>query len=221
MEERCESCRGPGHGMTAGVGGGGPGRQPIGIPILNQIHRGNTGQNPASLLLTNVRVPATSSSPERELALSISAQLVTMHTLSATHLKAPRLAATPRRLQALATVPRAAAVGEEACELQSLHRIGAPRPRPSLCTRIQAASQQSNDNLYAICAGGPVATRPLLLHAGETTISLPFSNEKAQELQARPCAQAKLPVTCSQRSSRFGLSRGRARMCKHGPAPGR
>ncbi|PNW83148.1 hypothetical protein CHLRE_06g308600v5 [Chlamydomonas reinhardtii] len=64
-----------------------------------------------------------------------------MHTLSATHLKAPRLAATPRRLQALATVPRAAAVG------------------------------------------GPVATRPLLLHAGETTISLPFSNEKAQELQ--------------------------------------
>ncbi|KAG2436102.1 hypothetical protein HYH02_011612 [Chlamydomonas schloesseri] len=36
----------------------------------------------------------------------------------------------------------------------------------------------------AAAVGGPVATRPLLLHAGETTISLPFSNERAQELQA-------------------------------------
>ncbi|KAG2490705.1 hypothetical protein HYH03_010866 [Edaphochlamys debaryana] len=35
----------------------------------------------------------------------------------------------------------------------------------------------------AVVADGSVATRPLQLHAGETTIALPFTTEKARELQ--------------------------------------
>ncbi|GLC48327.1 hypothetical protein PLESTB_000084000 [Pleodorina starrii] len=53
------------------------------------------------------------------------------------------------------------------------------------CTaNANRAGPRSNVTVRAAAVGGPIATRPLLLHAGDATMSVPFTMEQAQQLQA-------------------------------------
>ncbi|GIL52862.1 hypothetical protein Vafri_8631 [Volvox africanus] len=53
--------------------------------------------------------------------------------------------------------------------------------RHRYAANTQHASSRLSVKPYA--AGGLIATRPLLLHAGDTTMSVPFTTEGAQQLQ--------------------------------------
>ncbi|PNH10442.1 hypothetical protein TSOC_002835 [Tetrabaena socialis] len=50
-------------------------------------------------------------------------------------------------------------------------------------SRCPAAASRRPSVIGRAAVGGPVATRQLLLHSGETTIAVPISPEKVKELQ--------------------------------------